>query len=152
MLNRVLVLRHFPFDNRGIRMFRYKLVRWTRQIRIFFGGGKEIEQKHYLFTLPKPLTPEEIWQKLWLFGWGYNALSQTYKGQIYTMRRVVPPRHQYHLRFYKNGDVSGHFEVDNLQFPLEHLDGVDLRPLNNEEIAALKKELGVDIEHSAQNV
>ncbi|MFC1983919.1 hypothetical protein ACFLVO_02785 [Chloroflexota bacterium] len=30
--------------------------------------------------------------------------------------------------------------------------GVDLRPLNNVEIAALKKELGVDIEHSAQNV
>ncbi|MBA7572768.1 hypothetical protein ES708_14554 [subsurface metagenome] len=133
-------------------MFRYKLVRWTRQIRIFFGGGREIEQKHYLFTLPKPLTPEEIWQKLWLFGWGYNALSQTYKGQIYTMRRVVPPRHQYHLRFYKNGNVSGHFEVDNLQFPLEHLDGVDLRPLSNEERSTLKKELGVDIEHSAQNV
>ncbi|GAI64112.1 unnamed protein product, partial [marine sediment metagenome] len=150
--NRVLVSRHFPFDNHGIRMFRYKLVRWTRQIRIFFGGGREIEQKHYLFTLPKPLTPKEIWQKLWLFGWGYNALSQTYKGQIYTMRRVVPTRHQYHLRFYKNGGVSGHFEVDNLQFPLEHLDGVDLRPLNNEEIAALKKELGVDIEHSVQNV
>ena len=90
----------------------------TRQIRIFFGGGKEMEQKHHLFTLPKPLTPKEIWDRLWVSGWGYNALSQTYKGQIYTMRKVVPPRHQYHLRFYKNGDVSGHFEVDNLQFPL----------------------------------
>jgi hypothetical protein len=124
-------------------MLRYKLVRWTRQIRIFFGGGKEMEKKHYLFTLPKPMTPEQIWEKLWFSGWGYNALSQTYKGQIYTMRKVVPPRHQYHLRFYKNRDVSGHFEVDNLQFPLEHLDGVDLRRLNDEEVAALKAELGV---------
>jgi hypothetical protein len=59
------------------------------------------------------------------------------------MRKVISPRYQYHLRFYKNGDVSGHFEVDNLQFPLEHLDGVDLRRLNDEEIAALKAELEV---------
>ena len=57
------------------------------------------------------------------------------------MRKVVPPRHQYHLRFYKNGDVSGHFEVGNLQFPLEHIDGVDLRPFNDEETATLKAEL-----------
>jgi len=122
-------------------MFRYKLVRWTRQIRIFFGGGKEMEQKHYLFTLPKPLTPEEVWDKLWSFGWGYDALSHTYRGQIYTVRKVVPPRH--HLRFYKNGDVSGHFEVDPVQFPLEHVDGVDLRLLSNEEIAELKTQLEV---------
>ena len=124
-------------------MLRYKLVRWTRQIRIFFGGGKEMEQKHYLFTLSKPLTPREIWNKLWSSGWGYNTLSHTYKGQIYTMRKVISPRYQYHLRFYRNGDVSGHFEVDNLQFPLEHLDGVDLRRLNDEETAALKVELEV---------
>ena len=126
-----------------VNMLRYKLVRWTRQIRIFLGGGKEMEKKHYLFTLPKPLTPEEIWGKLWVSGWGYNSLSQTYKRQIYTMRKPVPPRHQYHIRFYKNGDVSGHFEVDNLQFPLEHLDGVELRRFSNAEIAALKAELGV---------
>ena len=127
----------------GVGMLRYNLVRWTRQIRIFFGGGKEMEQKHYLFTLPNPLTPEEIWERLWISGWGYNSLSQTYKGQIYTMRKLAPPRHQYHIRFYKNGNVSGHFEVDNLQFPLEHLDGVDLRPFSIAEVAALKKDLGV---------
>ena len=130
-------------SNLGIGRLRYTLVRWTRQIQIFFGGGKEMEKKHYLFTLPKPLTAEEVWSRLWVSGWGYNVLSTTYRGQIYTMRKVVPPRHQYHLRFYKNGDVSGHFEVDNLQFPLEHLDGVDLRPLSSEEEEALKAELRV---------
>jgi hypothetical protein len=51
--------------------------------------GKEMEQKHHLFTLPKPLTPQEIWDKLWVSGWGYNSLSQTYKGQIYTIRKIV---------------------------------------------------------------
>jgi hypothetical protein len=122
-------------------MLRYNLVKWTRQIRIFFGGGREMEQKHYLFTLQNTLTPEEIWGKLWVSGWGYNVMSTTYKKQIYTMRKLVPPRHQYHIRFYKNGDVSGHFEVDNIQFPLEHLDGIDLRPFNDEEKATLKSEL-----------
>jgi len=126
-------------------MLKIKLAKWIMQISIFFGGGKEMEEKHYLFTLQKPLTPEEIWQKLWDSGWGYNVLSTTYRKQIYTMRKLVPPRHQYHIRFYKNGNVSGHFEVDNIQFPLEHLDGEDLRPFNAEEKAALKSELGVPI-------
>ena len=126
-------------------MLRYNLVRWTRQIRIFFGGGKEMEEKHYLFTLHKPLKPQEIWDKLWDSGWGYNVLSTTYRKQIYTMRKLLPPRHQYHIRFYKDGKVSGHFEVDNIQFPLEHLDGADLRPFDDDEKAALKAELGVPI-------
>jgi len=112
---------------------RYKIIRWTRQLRVFFGGGKEREAKHYMFTLPNPLSPKQIWERLWEHGWGYNVMSTTYRGQIFTVRKLVPPRHQFHLRFYKNGGVSGHFEVDNLQFPLEHLDSVDLRRLSEHE-------------------
>ncbi|KKM74849.1 hypothetical protein LCGC14_1396230 [marine sediment metagenome] len=112
---------------------RFKLIRWTRQLRIWLGGRKEMEAKHYLFTLPKPMTPEQIWEKLWPHGWGYNVLSHAYKGQILTCRKLAEPHYQYHLRFYKNGDVSGHFEVDHGIFKLEHLDGVDLRPLKKEE-------------------
>lgn len=112
---------------------RYKLIRWSRQIRAWLGGGKEREAKHYMFTLPKPLTPEEIWGRLWPHDWGYNTTSTTYRGQIFTVKKLAPPKHQYHLRFYKDGVVTGHFEVDCINFPLEHLDGVDLRPLNEQE-------------------
>lgn len=112
---------------------RFKLIRWTRQLRILLGGRKPMEAHHFLFYLAKPLTPKQIWKIMWPHGWGYNALSHTFKGQIITLRKPVPPRHQYHLRFYKGGAVSGHFEVDPVQFPLEHLDGVDLRPLTEEE-------------------
>lgn len=112
---------------------RFKLIRWTRQLRIWLGGRKEMEAKHYLFTLPKPLTRSALEEKLWPHGWGYNVLSHTYKGQIFTTRKLAEPHYQYHLRFYENGDVSGHFEVDHGIFPLEHLDGVDLRPLEKEE-------------------
>jgi len=124
-------------------MIRYKIIKATRRLRILFGGYKSMERKHYLFTLHKVLTPREISQRLWKHAWGYNALSTTYRGQIFTVRKVVPPRYQYHLRFYKEGAVSGHFEVDPIQFPLEHLDGVDLRQLNEEEITEIKSQLGV---------
>lgn len=120
---------------------RFKLIRWTRQLRIWVGGRKGIEQKHYLFRFRFPLEAKDIWGRLWPHGWGYNTMSHTYRQQIFTVRKPVPPRHQYHLRFYKDGRVSGHFEIDPLQFPLEHLDGVELRPLTPSEIDSLKEEL-----------
>lgn len=121
---------------------RYKIVRWTRQLRIWLGGRKSMEEKHYLFTLPMPLTPQQIWERLWEHGWGYNSMSHTFYGQIFTVRKLALPRHQYHLRFYKNGDVSGHFEVDPVQFTLEHFDSVDLRALTTEEREKIRSILG----------
>lgn len=120
---------------------RFKIIRWTRQLRIWLGGGKAMEAKHYLFTLPEPLTPEQIWDRLWPYGWGYNAMSHTYYGQIFTVRKQVPPRHQYHLRFYLGGKVSGHYEIDPVQFLLEHLDGVELRSLTEKEILVIREQL-----------
>lgn len=116
---------------------RYKIIRWTRQIRIWLGGGKDREVKHFMFTLPL-ITPEEVWEKLWPHDWGYNTMSHTYRGQIFTVRKVVPPQHQYHLRFYDNGDVTGHYETDPFIFALEHMDEVDLRPLTDAEIEEIK--------------
>lgn len=129
-------------------MMRFRIIRWTRQLRIWLGGRKSIEQKHYMFVLPKPLTPEQIWERLWPHGWGYNTMSHTYYGQIYTVRKLDPPRHQWHLRFYSKGAVSGHYEVDAIQFPLEHLDGVDLRPLTNVEKDEIRGYLCSDIPKS----
>lgn len=121
---------------------RFKLIRWTRQLRAWLGLNKGMEPQHYFYTLPKALTPREISALLWFHGWGYNTLSHTYKGQIFTCRKLDPPRHQWHLRFYSNGDISGHYEVDPFVFPLEHIDGVDLRSLNEGEIFKLKGQLG----------
>ena len=56
-------------------MMRYKIIKATRRLRILFGGYKSVERSHYMFTLPKILTPEEISQRLWKHGWGYNATS-----------------------------------------------------------------------------
>lgn len=114
-------------------MWRYKLIKLTRAIRIFFGGYKAMEEKHKLFRLPEALTPREIAERFMPHQYYYNVASSTYRKQIYTVRRLVDLDHQYHLRFYSNGWVSGHYELRPEAHPLEHLGGVDLRSLTDRE-------------------
>ena len=120
----------------------FKLVKLTRAIRIFFGGYKAMEEKHKLFQLPKPLTPREIYRRLIPECYQYNAMSTTFKRQIFTARKLTDLSHQIHLRFYSNGWVSGHYELQPDQWPLAHLRGRGLRPLNKGEISWLKTLLG----------
>ncbi len=101
-----------------------------------------MEEKHKLFRLTEALKPEQIAEKLMTYGYFYNAVSTTHRKQIYTVRKLVDLDHQYHLRFYEDGWVTGHYELQPIH-PLDHLDGVALRALNVEEIATIKAELGV---------
>ena len=121
----------------------FRLVKWSRAIRIFFGRYTAMEEKHKLFQLPKLLTPREIYKELIDDGYQYNTLSSTYKRQIFTVRRLTDLNHQIHLRFYSNRWVSGHYELQPDQWPVEHLQGRDLRPLNESEVFKLKGQLGV---------
>lgn len=105
---------------------KYKLIRWTRQLRVWLAGNKEFEEKHRLFVLRHPLTPEQIADRLRPLRYYYNELSTTYKGQIYTVRKIVDYDHQIHLRFRKDGLVSGHYELRPEIHALEHLFGEEL--------------------------
>ena len=120
-------------------MWRYRIIKFTRAIRIFFGGFSEMEEKHKLFQLSKPLGIKEIAEKVQTYSYYYNTLSTTYKKQIYTVRKLVDLDHQYHLRFYSDGWVSGHYELRPDSHPLEHLDGVELRSLTSEERQQIQK-------------
>jgi len=119
-------------------MRHYKLIKATRRIRILFGGFSAMEEKHKLFRITLPLTPREITKKLQKHGYYYNALSTTYLKQIWTVRKLVDQDHQYHLRFYSNGWVSGHYELRPDSHPLEHLGGMELRSLNKVELNAIR--------------
>jgi len=121
----------------------FKLVKLTRAIRIFFGRYTAMEEKHKLFRLPILFTPQEIYIKLIPHCYQYNTMSTTYKRQIFTVRKLVDSIHQIHLRFYSNGWVSGHYELQPDMFPVEHLEGVDLRPLNEFEVSELRTQLRV---------
>ncbi len=116
----------------------FRLVKWSRAIRIFFGGYTKMEEKHYMYDLPKLVTVTNIRKALIPLCFQYNAFSSTYKKQIWTCRRLDPDGlHQYHLRFYSVNDiirVSGHWELDPLIEPILHLKGVDLRKLSENEV------------------
>jgi len=119
----------------------FKLIKWSRALRIALGGYKGMEKKHKLFQLPAPLTPREIYHKLLMDCYQYNALSTTYKKQIFTVRKLTDLDHQLHLRFYSDGWVSGHSELQPEQFPMEHLQGKDLRALTDGEREKLWRQL-----------
>ena len=120
----------------------FKLVKLTRAVRILFGGYKAMEEKHKLFQMQKPLTQREIYCKLIPCCYQYNILSTTYKKQIFTVRKLTDLDHQIHLRFYSDGWVSGHYELQPDMWPTEHLNGRDLRPLSEGEIFKIKGQLG----------
>lgn len=121
----------------------FKLVRWTRQLRIFFGGSKDCEAKYKLFQLMVPLTVEEFRLRLIPLGYQYNTFSHAFKGQIWTARRLDPDgMHQYHLRYYQDGTVTGHWEVDWAIDATAHNKSSDIRALTREEIRELKNILG----------
>ena len=116
----------------------FKVVKWSRAVRILLGGYTAMEEKQYMYDLPRLLSVTEIRKALIPLCYQYNAFSTTYKKQIWTCRRLDPDGlHQYHLRFYAVNDsirVSGHWELDPLIEPILHLKGVGLRKLSENEI------------------
>jgi len=119
----------------------YKLIRWTRQLRIWLSGNKEGEWRFRLFTLPVVIPPLEFRERLLSLGYDYNMFSLAYQGQLFTVRKAVPGGHQYHLRYYDDGMVTGHYEVDWLADETAHNKGIDLRALTKREIAAIRRRL-----------
>ena len=66
----------------------FRLVKWSRAIRIFFGRYTAMEEKHKMFRLPKPFHPRWIYKMLIDDCYQYNTLSSTYKKQIFTVRKL----------------------------------------------------------------
>ncbi len=129
-----------------------KLIRWTRQLRILFGGNKEREERFNLFQLSPPLSILEFRKRLIPLGYQYNPFSHAFRRQIFTARRLDPDgKHQYHLRYYKDGWVTGHWEIDWFISPGEHSNSTDLRALTDGETGELRKVLtGIAEKEEAQ--
>ncbi len=119
----------------------YKLIRWTRQIRAWFFGNKNEEGRFVIIRLKEPMAPLEFRKRLIPLCYEYNMFSTTYRGQIFTVRKVDPDViHQYHLRLYPDR-VTGHYEIDWFHDEKAHNKGVDLRALTKGEIAEIRRRL-----------
>ena len=106
---------------------------WKFYIGIVNRLGIKSEPK--AFELFKSSIPSVEWlaSKLRSRGYYYNDLSTTYRGQIYTVRKLIDLDHQLHLRIYRDGMVTGHYEL-RTEHISEHLKGVELRQLTSVEI------------------
>ena len=114
-----------------------KIIQLSRHIRSLFCGLQERKEEWYLFNLQGHWKPSNIRKALIPEGYQYNPFSTTYKGQIWTCRKLMCDGwHQIHLRFYHVDDctiITGHYELDPLMNPGDHLRGEGLRALDHEE-------------------
>ncbi len=121
----------------------YKLMRWSRQIRIWLGGNKGREERFKLFQILPRIGDIDFRRKLIPLMYQENLFSHTFKHQIATVRRLaLDGKHQYHLRLYDDNGimiVTGHWEYDYFTSQAKHLRGEDLRALNESEIATIKR-------------
>lgn len=116
----------------------YKLIRWTRQLRIILGRNKDREERFKLFQVLPRIGDIDFRRKLIPLGYQENLFSHTFKHQIFTVRKLDEDgKHQYHLRLYSDGWVTGHWEYDYFIYQKEHLDGKHLRKLKPREIREL---------------
>ncbi len=112
----------------------YKLTRWTRQLRIWLGGNRDREERFKLFQLLPRIGDIDFRRKLIPLMYQENLFSHTFKDQIATVRKLSEDgKHQYHLRLYSDGWITGHYEMDYYMYQKEHLDGKDLRKLTRKE-------------------
>ena len=118
------------------------IFRISRLIRFMLTGLGKLETEHYLFTLSEPMSDVQLYSALAACGWQPNYIGFIYRGQVYQCRRLVHRgKHQYHVRCYQDGKVTGHFELAPEYDSRAHLAGVELRTMNEQEAARLRDDI-----------
>ena len=122
-------------------MLLFRLVRWARVILAWFFGNK-YEEEFRLFRLEK-VNEEDIYDRLIPYCYQYNYMGAVYREQVFQVRQLTDLLHQIHLRFYKDGWVTGHYELQPEMYPMTHLRGEGLRELTLGERAVIELILAV---------
>jgi hypothetical protein len=118
------------------------IFRISRFIRFLLNGLGKLETEHYLFILSEPMSDVDLYAALASCGWQPNYIGFIYRGQVYQCRRLVHRgKHQYHVRCYEDGRITGHFEIASEYDSAAHLTGVDLRTMNKQEAARLSDDI-----------
>lgn len=94
---------------------------------------REEPTRYRLFRIRPDTQMDQIEERLHRNGYYYNDLSTSFLGQRGTWRKLVGSDHQIHIRVYKSGIVTGHFEVAT-HHGTDHLNGVGYRLLTPGEI------------------
>ena len=69
-------------------MKKYKIIRWTRKLRLWFTGNKEREAKHAIAYIPAKMTIKEIAEEFAKSGYFYNCFSHCFDEISYYIRTL----------------------------------------------------------------
>lgn len=108
----------------------FHILKLTRKLRLAITRGRE-PSIYDIGRLPIPLDLASIHNKLSPLGYQYNYMSLTsYPKQVFQLREHNDnPVYQRHLRFYKDGHVTGHYEYNPEYRFSDHCKGIGCRPL-----------------------
>lgn len=99
---------------------------WKTQARF----GKLEPAEFELFTISPPLPVLSFRKLLIPLCYQENVFGIAYRGMIYQCRKLDEDGiHMWHIRYYGNGRVTGHYEMDYYTHTAEHNRSVDLRKL-----------------------
>ena len=118
----------------------HRILRWWWQFQAYF--GKQEPEEFRLFILFPKLDILEFRKRLIPLGYQENLFGITYKGMIYQCRSLDPDGiHIFHVRYFEDGKVTGHWEVDYYVDVISHNQSKDLRPLTKNETAKIQWDL-----------
>jgi hypothetical protein len=77
-------------------------------------------QRYHIGWMAPGKTLEELKVHLSSFGFGNHFIAWIDEGQVLSWRKLVDFRHQYHVRFFEDGEIRGHFEFTPEAYPIKH--------------------------------
>ncbi len=106
------------------------LVRIYRQLMNYLAFREEPEK----YTVCYVETGNLWWIKrnLHELRFFYNDFSFRMNDEVYNVRKLVDSNYQIHMRIYRDGRVTGHFEL-RTEHPTDHLKGIGFRALSKDE-------------------
>ncbi len=88
---------------------------------IQFFGWHSFRQKYVIGSLKKDKSPEDLIKYLHKRGYSKAYMAWKDSGEVFSLRRIVRHKFQYHIRFFKDGEIRGHYEYTAESNPLGHL-------------------------------
>ncbi|HVM59002.1 MAG TPA: hypothetical protein VMT80_01595 [Candidatus Paceibacterota bacterium] len=95
---------------------------YVRDSLTYLGVLRHKGRQHYLLgKLAATETFESVISYLIDQGFGNHFVAWRDEGEIASLRKVPDFRHQFHIRFFQDGEVRGHYEYTPEFRPFDHL-------------------------------
>ncbi|HEY9584525.1 MAG TPA: UDP-N-acetylmuramate dehydrogenase [Candidatus Paceibacterota bacterium] len=84
-------------------------------------GWHNFRQPYLIGHLRAGRTAESLLQHLYSRGYSKAYMAWKDPGEIFSVRKIVREKFQYHVRLFRDGELKGHYEYTAEAKPLDHL-------------------------------